>query len=146
MAQPSAAPAIWLICPDEPLRGRVARGLRVDGMNVVEFAWVEAAVAAHQGGARPAIALIQTFTELELAESLDGLRAGPTPPEIVILGEVPDSFVVPAAAHRFHGEINVWRLSRFLRLVVARPSLRSALQASYRLAHEQTPPLTEVVG
>lgn len=141
MSQPPAAPATWLICSDELLRARLARGLRIDGMNVIEFEGGEPVIAALQRGAPPAIAALDA-AGLASAEIVEGLCAGSPSPEIVLFGEPSDGSAIPRGAHRFRGEINVWRLSRFLRLVVARPALRSALQASYRLAHEQTPPLT----
>jgi hypothetical protein len=110
-------------------------------MHVVEFVILEA-LAALRDAARPSIVIIEAAA-LTSDAIVEALRAGSPKAEIVILGEASKTCAIPGA-HRLRGEVTAWRLSRFLRLAIARPALRSTLQAAYRLAHQQTSPFVEI--
>lgn len=109
-------PAIWLVQSDARLRAQWAAGLRREGMAVVNFAAAgRSRLSDHQlaDQARtcaPRIEII--FTPLAAAD-----RGG-----------------TPVGAHVLAKPFDAFKLSRFIRLVAAKPALRAALQAIYRQA------------
>ncbi|WP_421931769.1 hypothetical protein [Phenylobacterium sp.] len=127
-------PAILLVQSDEGQRAKLAAGLRLDGMRVVEYATAEAALVALNRGLKAAMLVTEPavgrLTELELTE----LARDAAPRLEVIFTRSPEAnrLAAPAGAHALVKPIEAGRLSRFIRLVAARPALRSVLQRRYR--------------
>ncbi|MGZ8407800.1 MAG: hypothetical protein ACXWVJ_07215 [Caulobacteraceae bacterium] len=135
------AHAIWLAQPDERLRTQLAVGLRGDGMQVVEFGSPEAALEALREGGKAAV-LVTTpaegrLTERELAEQA---RLAAPRIEVILTPSAPRPDSTPSAGfHVLSRPLDPFRLSRFIRLVAAKPALRGVLQAQYRSARSEDP-------
>lgn len=136
MSRESNLPAIWLVQRDDRLRIQLAAGLRRDGMNVVEFQTAETALEALRTGARAAILVTEPaagrLTDRELSE-----QARMAAPRLEIIftplaGEA--DAAPPAGAYRLPKPLDAFKLSRFIRLVAAKPALRGTLQSRYRAA------------
>ena len=136
MSRETALPAIWLVQRDAKLRTQLAAGLRRDGMTVVEFEAAETALEALRKGARAAVLVTEPaagrLTDRELTE-----QARMAAPRLEIIftptantAEAP----LPAGAHRLPKPLDPFKLSRFIRLVAAKPALRGTLQSRYRAA------------
>ena len=134
--RPDPAHAIWLAQPDERLRTQLAAGLRNDGMHVVEYVSPEAALEALREGGKAAV-LVTTpaegrLTNRELAEQA---RLAAPRIELILTPSAPRPEGTPTAGfHVLSRPLDSFRLSRFIRLVAAKPSLRGVLQAQYRSA------------
>jgi DNA-binding response OmpR family regulator len=133
-------PAIVLVQSDPGLRAQLAAGLRQDGMKVVEYAAAEMALAALGRGLNAAVLVTEPalgrLTEWELAE-----QARDAAPRLeIIFTRSPDAnrLAAPSGAHAIVKPFEAGKLSRFIRLVAARPALRSTLQRRYRQAKSCT--------
>jgi DNA-binding NtrC family response regulator len=136
MLRPPETPEIWIIQPDAPLRTTWAAELRQDGMQVVEFGSPESALAALSKGAKAALLVAEPATgRLTYAEFFEQARAGSPRVEVVFTpcGEL-DTSGSPASAHVLVRPFGSGKLSRFIRLVAAKPALRSTLQRQFRQA------------
>jgi DNA-binding response OmpR family regulator len=129
-------PAIVLVQSDPGLRAQLAAGLRQDGMKVFEYAAAETALAALGKGLKAAVLVTEPalgrLTERELAE-----QARDAAPRLEIIFTRPPEasrLAAPSGAHAIVKPFEAGKLSRFIRLVAARPALRSALQRRYRQA------------
>jgi DNA-binding NtrC family response regulator len=137
----SHPPAVLLVQADEGARARLAAALRRDGMDVVEFAMAEQALAALGGGLSAAVLVTEPalgrLTDQELAE-----QAKDAASEITII-LTPDPAAgrldVPQGARCLPKPFEAAKLSRFIRLVAAKPALRAVLQRSYRAAQAEAP-------
>jgi len=137
----SHPPAVLLVQADQDARAGLAAALRRDGMDVVEFAVAEQALAALGRGLSAAVLVTEPalgrLTDLELAE-----QAKDAVCEITII-LTPDpatgSSDVPQGAHRLAKPLEAAGLSRFIRLVAAKPALRGVLQRWYRAAQAEAP-------
>lgn len=135
MPKPEPLAAIWLIQPDEPLTETLAEGLRRDGMTVSIVPSIAPALQAlHQGG-RPAVVVVAPFegplTDLEFIEQAKALS-----PRVAVFFTPSSTGVARtrSGAHILPHPLDGAKLSRFIRLVAARPALRSTLQTLYRNA------------
>jgi DNA-binding response OmpR family regulator len=137
----SHPPSVLLVQADEGARAGLAAGLRRDGMDVVEFAVAEQALAALGRGFSAAVLVTEPalgrLTDLELAE-----QAKDVAPEItIILTPEPAAGPLdpPPGAHCLAKPFEAAELSRFIRLVAARPAPREVLQRWYRVAQAEAP-------
>jgi DNA-binding NtrC family response regulator len=136
MLRPPETPEIWIIQPDAPLRTTWAAELRQDGMQVVEFGSPELALEALSKGAKAALLVTEPATgRLTYAEFFEQVRAGSPRLEVVFTpaGEF-DTDGSPPSAHVLVRPFGAGKLSRFIRLVAAKPALRSTLQRQFRQA------------
>lgn len=137
--RPGPAHAIWLAQPDQRLRAQLAVGLRADGMEVVEFEGPEAALEALRGGGKAAV-LVTTpaerrLTDRELAEQA---RLAAPRIEVILTPASPRPDGPPSTGfHVLSRPLDPFRLSRFIRLVAAKPALRGVLQAQYRSSRSE---------
>lgn len=136
MSREIALPAIWLVQRDARLRTQLAEGLRRDGMTVVEFEAVETALEALRKGARAAVLVTEPaagrLTDRELSEQA---RMAAPRLEIIFTPQAGEADAAPpAGAHRLPKPLDAFKLSRFIRLVAAKPALRGTLQSRYRAA------------
>lgn len=129
-------PEIWIMQPDEGLRTRLASELRHDGMKVVEYATEELALAALRRTGKAAVLVTEPasgrLTNGDLAR-----QAKTTAPRLEIIFTPacePEAGTTPPGAHVLVKPLGVGKLSRFIRLVAAKPALRSELQCLYRQA------------
>ncbi|WP_312165577.1 hypothetical protein [Phenylobacterium sp.] len=131
-------PTVFVVERDVGHRSAMAQGLRADGMNVIEFARSAEALAAVSDGGRPAILVITPegdgLPDHELA-----CRARAAAPRTDIVFTRSPSGAPPPGSHVLARPFTPGRLSRFIRLVVAKPALRSTLQGLYRQAHATSP-------
>ena len=138
MPQP---PAVLLVQADAAVRAGLAAGLRRDGMGVVEFTYAEQALAALGRGLSAAVLVTEPalgrLTDLELAEQVKDVAY------LFTMILTPESSVerlgTPQGVHCLAKPFEAARLSRFIRLVAARPALRGALQSLYRAAQARLP-------
>lgn len=135
------AHAIWLAEPDERLRARLAAGLRGDGMHVVEYVSPEAALEALRKGGKAAVLVTAPaegrLTDRELAEQA---RWAAPRIDLILTPSAPrDAGTLNAGFHVLSRPLDPSRLSRFIRLVAAKPALRGVLQAQYRSARSEHP-------
>lgn len=127
-------PAILLVQSDEGQRAKLAAGLRQDGMHIVEYDTAEDALLALHRGLKAAMLVTEPavgrLTELELTE----LAKDAAPRLEVVFTRSPETpgRAAPAGAHALVKPFGAERLSRFIRLVAAKPALRSVLQRRYR--------------
>lgn len=129
-------PTVFLVEHDLDLRGVVAEGLRVDGMNIVEFHRSAQALAAIAEGARPAVLVIAPEGDgLITCKHIVQAKAMSPRTQIVLVLEPGGDPEIPPGSHVLVKPFKPSKLSRFIRLAVAKPALRSTLQASYRRAH-----------
>ena len=136
MPRPPESPEIWIIQPDAPLRTTWATELRQDGMQVVEFGSLELALEALSKGAKAALLVTEPATgRLTYAEFFEQARAGSPRLEVVFTpnGEL-DTDCSPTSAHVLVRPFGAGKLSRFIRLVAAKPALRNTLQRQFRQA------------
>jgi hypothetical protein len=128
-------PEIWIVQPDEQLRGRLASELRHDGMTVVECASTELVLEALVRGCK-AVVLVTEPGSGRLTDGEFSERARACSPDLEIVftpsGTEPDAR--PAGTYLLLKPLGVGKLSRFIRLVVAKPALRSTLQCLFRQA------------
>jgi DNA-binding NtrC family response regulator len=129
-------PAVLLVEADEDARARLAAGLKQDGMDVIEFAVAEHALEALRRGLNAAVLVTEPahgrLTDRELVE-----QAKDAASQISIIltsGPAAGRPDAPPGAHRLAEPFDAARLSRFIRLVAARPALRGVLQRCYRAA------------
>ena len=130
----SDASSVWLIQPDARLSATLAVGLRQDGMRVVKYGSAEAALAAlgkgHKVGVLVTAPALGRMTNRELVE-----QAKAVAPRVIIVftpAAAADGHTPAEDAHILAGPLDVVKLSRFLRLITARPAPLGALQAAYR--------------
>ena len=136
MTHVSDIPTIFLVEHDLDLRGVVAEGLRFDGMSVVEFHRSAQALAAIAEGARPAVLVIAPEGDgLITCEHVGQVRASSPRTQIILVLEPGGDPEIPSGSHVLVKPFKPSKLSRFIRLAVAKPALRSALQTLYRRAH-----------
>lgn len=135
--------AILLVESDPERRAGLAAGLRRDGMKVIEHSSPEAALAALRRGMKAAVMVTEPalgrLTESELFEQVRD-----TAPRLVVIftrAAGAGRLAAPQAAYALAQPFDPAKLSRFIRLVAARPALRSALQQQYRRTRssQQTP-------
>lgn len=137
----SHPPAVLLVQADEDARAGLAAALRRDGMDVVEFAVAKQALAALGRGLSAAVLVTEPalgrLTDQELAE-----QAKDAVSEITIIltpDPAAECLDVPRGAHSLAKPFEGAKLSRFIRLVAARPALRGVLQRWYRAAQAEAP-------
>lgn len=137
----SHPPAVLLVQADEGARAGLAAGLRRDGMEVVEFAVAEQALAALGRGLNAAVLITEPalgrLTDQELAEQVKDAASQIT----IILTPEPAAgrLGAPQGAHCLVKPFEAAKLSRFIRLVAAKPALRGVLQRWYRAAKAGAP-------
>jgi DNA-binding NtrC family response regulator len=135
----SHPPAVLLVQADEGARAGLAAGLRRDGMDVVEFAAAEQALAALGRGLNAAILVTEPargrLTDQELAEQAKDAASEIT----IILTPEPAArrLDAPHGAHCLTKPFEAAKLSRFIRLVTAKPALRGVLQRWYHAAKDE---------
>lgn len=140
MQKRSSTPVIWLIQPDADLSGRLTADLRRDGMTVAVFPSILPALEALTAGERPAVLVVAPrlgpLTDLEFTEQAKAMAPSATfvftPQRVEPSNSSPGVHIL---AHPLDGA----KLSRFIRLVAARPAVRGALQALYRAANPPRP-------
>lgn len=139
VTQTTDTPAIFLVERDLESRSALAAGLRSDGMYVIEFARSAEALAAVSNGGRPAVLVITPegdgVTDCELACQAKAA----SPQTNIVLTYEPCG--APKPTPEFHALVKPFKpskLSRFIRLVVAKPALRGTLQSAYRRAHSSS--------
>ena len=131
-----SVPAIWLIQPEALLLEALADGLRRDGMTVSSFPSIEPALEALNRGERPAVLVVGPLqgplTDLEFTEQTKALA-----PRVAVIftPQLTDPVRATPGAHILAHPLDSAKLSRFIRLVAARPAFRGALQSLYREAH-----------
>lgn len=137
-------PAIWLVQSDARLRTQWATGLRRDGMAVVEFPAAEPALQALRKDGGAAVLVVESargrVSDHRVAE-----QARAYVPRIQIIftpRAAAERAGTPAGVHVLARPFDAFRLSRFIRLVAAKPALRGALQARYRQARSAELPAT----
>lgn len=129
-------PSVFLVEHDIEFRGALADGLRFDGMNAVEFHGSAEALAAIAEGARPAVLVIGGEGDgLITCEHVGQAKASSPRTQIVLVLEPGGDPKIPSGSHVLVKPFKPSKLSRFIRLAVAKPALRSTLQALYRRAH-----------
>ena len=105
-------------------------------MNVVEFHRSAQALAAIAEGARPAVLVIAPEGDgLITCEHVGQVRASSPRTQIILVLEPGGYPEIPWGSHVLVKPFKPSKLSRFIRLAVAKPALRSALQTLYRRAH-----------
>lgn len=143
---PESVPVIWLVVSDAAWRARLASVLQTDGMHVRGFDSVPAVMGTLSRTSSPDILVVDPsnapVTTAELAEQVRDAA-----PQAQILLTPPcemssdaGGVTIPTLVQPFEGD----KLSRFIRLVVAKPALRGVLQARFRTAHPRL--AGEVVG
>jgi DNA-binding NtrC family response regulator len=136
MQRPPDVPEIWIMQPDEGLRTRLASELRHDGMKVVEYASEELALAALRRTGKAAVLVTEPASGRRTNGDL-ARQAKTTAPRLEIIftpASEPEAGTTPPGAHVLVKPLGVGKLSRFIRLVAAKPALRSELQCLYRQA------------
>lgn len=132
-------PTVFLVEHDVDLRAASAYGLRFDGMNVIEFATSTEALAAVAEDGRPAVLVIAPEGDGAAACDLARqVRAWSPQTQVVFTPGPRGEPRTPPGVHVLAKPFEPCRLSRFIRLVVAKPALRSTLQALYRRARSTT--------
>ena len=129
-------PEIWIMQPDQELRTRLASELRHDGMKVVEYASEEMALAALRRTGKAVVLVTEPASGRLTNEDL-ARQAKTTAPRLEIIftpAREPEAGTTPPGAHVLVKPLGVGKLSRFIRLVAAKPALRSELQCLYRQA------------
>lgn len=129
-------PTVFLVEHDIDLRGAVAEELRFDGMSIVEFQGSAQALTAIAEGGRPAVLVIASEGDgLITCEHVRQAKALSPRTQIVVVLEPDGDPKIPSGSHVLVKPFAPSKLSRFIRLAVAKPALRSTLQALYRRAH-----------
>jgi DNA-binding NtrC family response regulator len=129
-------PEIWIMQTDEGLRKRLASELRHDGMKVVEYASEDMALAALMRTGKAAVLVTEPASGRRTNGDL-ARQAKTTAPRLEIIftpAAEPEAGTTPPGAHVLVKPLGVGKLSRFIRLVAAKPALRSELQCLYRQA------------
>ena len=124
--------AIILVHADDGVRAGLAAGLREDGMDVVEFAAAEQALAALGRGMSAAVLVTEPalgrLTNQELAEQA---RDAVSQISIILTPEArTNPLSAPSGAHCLAKPLEAAALSQFIRLVTAETELRGALLRS----------------
>lgn len=127
----AAPPPVMIVEPDDAARAGLEAGLTADGMVVATFATEAAALTALDDGAAPAVLVTPATPGAEDALLVTRSRAKWPRLAIVFTGPRQSPINLPGAYHLATSS-DAAKLSRFLRLVVARPALRSTLQSRYR--------------
>ena len=130
----SEAP-ILLIEPDLDLRRALAEGLTSDGMAVAACASAADALTRLDDGLIPAVLVTPFAPGIEESALIIKSRLRWPRLEVVFTGP-PSARVALRGGYHLAAPFDADKLSRFLRLVVARPALRSVLQHRYRDAHK----------
>jgi len=132
-------PPIMIVEPDGAVRAALQAGLMADGMVVFTFATEGDALVALEAGVAPAALVVAGTPGAE--DTLLVTRSREKWPRLAVVftGSLPSQIKLPGAYHLAAGA-NAAKLSRFLRLVVARPALRSTLQRRYRDARRSIRP------
>jgi DNA-binding NtrC family response regulator len=118
----SHPPAILLVQADEDARAGLAAGLRRDGMEVVEFAVAEQALAALGRGLNAAVLVTEPalgrLTDRELAEQAKDAASQIT----IIMTPEPAAgrLDAPRGSHCLTKPFEAAKLSQFIRLVAAK--------------------------
>lgn len=129
-------PTVFLVEHDVDLCGVIAEGLRHDGMNIVVFHESAQALAAIAEGARPAVLVITPEGDgLITCEHVGQAKAWSPRTQIILVLEPGGGPAIPSGSHVLVKPFKPSKLSRFIRLAVVKPALRSTLQALYRRAH-----------
>ena len=129
-------PTIWLVQSDEQRRAQLASELRDDGMSVLECASTDVALEAVRKGVKAAVLVTEPafgrLTDCELVEQFQDAA-----PRLEIIFTPPAgayAYPTPPGAHVLVKPFGAGKLSRYIRLVAAKPVLRSVLQGLYRQA------------
>lgn len=131
----AGAPSIFLVERDDECRRLMAEDMRSDGMTVSTFASSSEALTAVTLGERPAVLVITPEGDgLADGELAWAVKAASPQAGIVFTGRHSGA-LCPPRTYMLAKPFAPGKLSRFIRLVVARPALRSTLQALYRRAH-----------
>jgi len=134
-------PTIVLVENDGELRGRLAAGLRHDGMRVVEYEHGGPALAAIQQGLSADVLVICPQDDGTVTCDVARQAKALAPQIQIVVTPAPEATTgLPPEAHVLVKPFEPSRLSRYIRLVAARPALRGALRAVYRQARSAAPP------
>jgi DNA-binding NtrC family response regulator len=129
-------PTIWLVQSDEQRRAQLAAELRQDGMSVLECASTDLALEALRRGVKAAVLVTEPasgrLTDRELVEQFQD--AAPRLEIIFTPAAGAYEYPAPPGAHVLVKPCGAGKLSRYIRLVAAKPALRSVLQGLYRQA------------
>lgn len=133
--QIASVPIVFLVERDDEHRSAMARGLRSDGMNVIEFPGSAEALRALSDSERPAVLVITPEGDgVSDGEFACLAKAAWPQTSIVFTNRLCDAPPPPPGSHVLAKPFAPSRLSRFIRLVVAKPALRGTLQSLYRQA------------
>ena len=136
-------PTIVLVERDTDLRSQLAAGLRHDGMRIVEYADGGPALVALEQGLSAAVLVIAPQSGGEATCDVVRRAKALSPQiQIVVTPAPEETSGLPPAAHVLVKPFEASRLSRYIRLVAARPALRGALRAAYRQARSAPRPST----
>ena len=131
----AAPPPVMIVESDGVVRAKLEAGLAADGMVVAAFATTAAALAAIEDGVVPAVLVTPATPGAEISPLVACSREKWPRLAIVFTGPFPFQIDLRGAYHLAAYPDPV-KLSRFLRLVVARPALRSTMQSRYRDARQ----------
>lgn len=133
-------PTILLVESDSELRGRLAAGLRHDGMRVVEYDDGGPALAAIEQGLSADILVISPQSGGVVTYDIARKARALAPQiQIVITPAPQETNDLPSETHVLVKPFEPSRLSRYIRFVAAKPALRGALRAVYRQARSAPP-------
>jgi DNA-binding response OmpR family regulator len=124
---------ILIVEPDPELRTALVDGLTADGMTVAACGSAAQALERLGLGLVPAVLVIPAAPGIEESPLVINSRLRWPRLEVVFTGRACATINL-RGAHHLPAPFDADKLSRFLRLVVARPALRSTLQSRYRLA------------
>lgn len=127
-------PIVFLVERDDEHRSAMAEGLRSDGMNVSEFTRSAEALTSLSNGGRPAVVVVTPEGDGVTDGELAWAAKANSPQTNIVFTHRPSGATLPPGTHVLTTPFAPDRLSRFIRLVVAKPALRSTLQALYRRA------------
>lgn len=133
MAVEVETPTIMLVQFGRDDRARLAEGLRRDGMNVVEYAAAEFALDDLDQGLRSDL-LVSDIDGAEAGQFVIRRAKAACSNILVILTPAPGDIECAhlSGAHTLVKPFAADKLSRFIRLVAARPALRATLQRLFR--------------
>lgn len=131
-------PCVWLVQADPERRRQWAAGLRQDGMAVREFDRIGDALTALRQS--PSVAMLVTEANngpLAVLELLNQARTAAPGLETVFTQQAgSDRASCPPGLAVLTEPFDGAKLSRHIRLVAAKPALRSALQRRFRQARQ----------
>jgi DNA-binding NtrC family response regulator len=132
------SPCVWLVQADPERRRQWAAGLRQDGMAVREFDRIGNALTALRQSPTVAMLVTQANDEpLAVLELISQARTAAPRLEIVFTQQAgSDGASCPPGLAVLTEPFDGAKLSRHIRLVAAKPALRSALQRRFREARQ----------